>query len=283
MLFADVLSLVTQPKATEYMQLFQQMEPPYTQFDPALLGAEFPAELATVSRLWFTCGYRPGIGAYLNFFLLKDFIIKHDTSHPPRFQSFKSMANSFYQTDLFIRDVTDSGQKPTGGISSERVRNLLQSIMRRHERFTIPHWMMTHFGFSLMENVERECGGLTPEEQRLHLAYMSKVFRLMGIPFSTDRQLLEQFARAVEAAHAGLSPNIERHAKNILLLGEMVGVSSSYQVISAMLPEPTRVLFHDLHPQVRPNALARVWAKIFGSLLMKQAVGVPRQAVPVAG
>ena len=56
-------------------------------------------------------GHRPGIGAYLNFFLLRDFIVTHDTAHPPRFKSFRSMADSFYQTDLFIREVTDSGRK----------------------------------------------------------------------------------------------------------------------------------------------------------------------------
>lgn len=257
------------------------MDPPFAKFEQQMLGANFAAELATVSRIWFTCGYRPGIGAYLNFFLLKDIIVKHDTAQPARFRSFKSMANSFYQTDLFIREVTDSGTNPTGGISNEKVRQLLQNIMRRHERISIPHWMMVHFGFSLVENVERECGNLTAAEKQQHLNYMSQVFRIMGIPFSANRSLLEQYVRQVEKDHAGLSPNIVRHARNILLLGEMVGVSSTYEVVSGMLPEPTRVLFQDIYPQVRPNVFARTWAKVFGRLLIKQAIGTPRQAVPV--
>ena len=53
-------------------ELFAQFDPPYETFDNSMLGTEFPAELDLVSRLWFRCGYRPGIGAYLNFFLLRE-------------------------------------------------------------------------------------------------------------------------------------------------------------------------------------------------------------------
>src|SRR5919204_820834 len=115
-----------------HLELYQGFEPPYERFDNGMLGAEFPAELDLVSRLWFRCGYRPGIGAYLNFFLLRDFITTHDTNFPPRFKSLRSMAESFYRTDLFIRDVTDSGVKPTGGISSAKVREMLRAIQQRH-------------------------------------------------------------------------------------------------------------------------------------------------------
>lgn len=94
--------------STSY-DLYRGLDPPYATFDNSMLGPTFPAELDLVSRLWFQCGYRPGIAAYLNFFLLRDFITTHDTNYPPRFKTFKSMATSFYQTDLFIRDVTDSG------------------------------------------------------------------------------------------------------------------------------------------------------------------------------
>ena len=87
----------------DYLELFQRFDPPYQRFENSMLGAGFAAELDTVSRMWFACGYRPGIGAYLNFFLLRDFIVTHDTAHPPRFHSFRSMADSFYRTDLFIR------------------------------------------------------------------------------------------------------------------------------------------------------------------------------------
>src|SRR4029434_3157694 len=98
------------------LELFRGFDPPYERFDNGMLGPEFAAELDLVSRLWFRCGYRPGIGAYLNFFLLKEFITTHDTNFPPRFRTLRSMADSFYQTDLFIREVTDSGMVPSGGI-----------------------------------------------------------------------------------------------------------------------------------------------------------------------
>lgn len=268
---------------TDYLEIFRQFDQPYERFDNSMLGPGFGAELDTVSRFWFACGYRPGIGAYLNFFLLRDFIVKHDTAFPPRFESFRSMADSFYQTDLFIRDVTDSGRKPTGGISSARTRGILKSIMKRHERLSIPIWMMTHFGFSLLENVEKQCGAVTDMEKQRHLAYMSKAYRLMGVPFSEDRAAMEHFARTVEQEHAALSPNVEKHARNILFLGEMVGVSSRYEVISAMLPEATREVFREIYQRVHPSSPRRLWARLLGRLLMKQAVGAPRKAVPVEG
>ncbi len=83
------------------------MDLPYRNFQRSDLGDDFAAQLKLVSRLWFACGYRPGIAAYLNFFLLEAFIVKHDMAFPPRFATFKSMADSFYRTDLFIRDVRD--------------------------------------------------------------------------------------------------------------------------------------------------------------------------------
>src|SRR5437867_2854926 len=118
---------------TTVQEIFRQFDPPFERFDAPILGPDFPAELDLVSRLWFRCGYRPGIGAYLNFFLLRDFITTHDTNYPPRFKSFKSMATSFYQTDLFIRDITDSGAQPTGGISNPKVRGMLEQIQQRHQ------------------------------------------------------------------------------------------------------------------------------------------------------
>lgn len=60
---------------------------------------------------------------------------------------------------------------------------------------------------------------------RLHLAYMTKAFRIMGLAFSQRRDGMEEFCRQVEESHAGLSPHVKKHARNILILGEMVGVS----------------------------------------------------------
>src|ERR1700687_2074738 len=244
-----------------YLEIYSRFDPPYAAFDNSLLGPEFSQELETVSRMWFACGYRPGIAAYLNFFLLRDFIVKHDTAYPPRFQSFKSMADSFYQTDLFIREVTDSGLRPTGGISNREVRDLLAQIMARHQNVTIPLWMMTYFGFSLLENVEKQCSGFTEQEKQWHLQYMAKTYRIMGMPFSFDRAEMERFAREVEAAHAGPSPRLEKHARNILILGEMVGAPSAYASISSFLPEKTRETFKPIYERVRPSLLKRVGAR----------------------
>ena len=265
-----------------YQEIYRTFAPPYEAFDHSLLGPTFPRELSTVSRLWFACGYRPGIASYLNFFLLRDFITTHDTAYLPRFHSFGSMAESFYQTDLFIRGVTDSGKQPTGGISSPAIRKTLRQIMARHQRIAIPSWMMTYFGFSLMEMVEKQVGMLTEEQRQLHLAYMAKAFRIMGLAFGEQRERLEAFARGVEEAHAGLTPQLEQHARHILILGEMVGVSSHYDAVTAMLPPATRGVFDPVYPRVRPHTLKQIGARMMGRLLIPQAVGQPREAIPLS-
>lgn len=269
--------------AAAYLELHRQLDPPYERFDNSMLGPAFPAELDLVSRLWFRCGYRPGIGAYLNFFLLRDFIVTHDTNYAPRFGSFRSMAKSFYETDLFIRDVTDSGAKPTGGISSAKVRGLLQQIMQRHQRVRIPSWMQTYFGFSLVLNVETQCAPLTDEDKRLHLAYMAKTYRLMGVSFSQRRDLLERFSRLIEEEQAAITENVVKHSRHILELGEMIGVSSGPDSILSMLPPRTRAVFAPLYPSVRPSVPRRLWARLLGRLLMPRALGAPRRAVPISG
>ena len=267
---------------SDYLELHRKFHAPYREFDNSLLGAEFPGELEVVSCLWFACGYWPGIASYLNFFLLKDFIVTHDRAFPPRFLSFRSMAESFYQTDLFIRDVTDSGLKPTGGISSRTVRAVLKNIMIRHERIAIPGWMMTYFGFSLLEMVEKKFGGLSHEDKRLHLSYMCKTYRLMGVAFTDKREEMERFARLVEEAHAGVSPNLEKHARNILVLGEMAGVSSRYEATEYLLPARTKAVFKKIYENERLNLFQRWGAGIVGRILLKRAIGKPRKCVPVS-
>jgi len=264
-----------------YLELYRAFDPPYQRFERSMLGPEFAAELDLVSRLWFRCGYRPGIGAYLNFFLLRDFIRTHDANFPPRFASLRSMAESFYRTDLFIRDVTDSGAQPTGGISSAKVRDMLRAIQERHVKVRIPPWMQTYFGWSLLENVETQCAPLTDEEKRLHLAYMAKTYRIMGLRFSQDRTKLECFARNVEAEHAAITESVARHSRNILRIGEMIGVSSSADSILPMLPPTTRTIFQPLYGAVRPNFIRAIWCRILGRLAMPKALGAPRPAVPV--
>jgi hypothetical protein len=259
---------------------YRELPPPFASFREEQLGPDFAASLALTSRLWFACGYRPGISAYLNFFLLAPFITTHDDAFPARFHGFRSMADSFYRTDLFIRDVTDSGPVPTGGISAPAVRAALAKIMKRHRVLDIPRWMMTYFGFSLVETVELQVGGLDVRERGLHLGYMATTYRIMGLAFSADRAPMERFARAVERAHAGSSPRLRKHAANILLLGEMIGVRSDRDTICTMLPQATRRVFEPLHRSVRPPAWQRLGARLVGRLVMKRAVGQPRAAVP---
>ncbi len=266
---------------SDYLAIFEKLDPPFGDaFDNAQLGDDFPAELQTASQMWVQTGYGQGIAAYLNFFLLKDFITTHDDAYPPRFMSFKSMADSFYQTDLFIRDVTDSGKEPTGGISNPDIQRRLRGIMQRHERLEIPLWMMTYFGFQLMEAVEHECEPLGEEDRQRHLSYFAKTYRIMGVPFSDDRSLLEEFARDIERKHAGLSPNLEKHARNILALGEMVDVRSDFDTITAMLPDATREFYAPIHRKVRPGFLKRLFLRAAGRVLIKRAIGEPREAVP---
>ena len=269
----------------DYLDIHRLFDRPYDSFDNSMLGPAFADELATVSRLWFACGYRPGVAAYLNFFLLREFNVTHDRAFPARFASFRSMADSFYRTDVFIRDVTDSGPQPTGGISSTAVRAALTNIMQRHRKLAIPEWMMTYFGFSLVEGVEKVAaanGGLSKSDCRLHLAYMTTAFRIMGIAFSEDREVMQRFARLIERDHAGLSPHAEQHARHIFVLGEMIGVSSKLDQIGPMLPERTRAVLAEIYERVRPNPIRRHAARLLGRLLMKRAIGSQRQAVPVA-
>jgi len=269
-------------KTPTHQELFEQFHPPFgDDFDESMLGDEFPEELKVTSRMWISTGYRQGILAYLNFFLLKDFIVTHDESYKPRFLSFKAMADSFYQTDLFVRDVTDSGKKATGGISSPMVRKRLRGIMARHARLSIPLWMMTYFGYQLMEAVELECQTLDEQDKQRHLSYFSKTYRIMGIPFSTNRAKMERFARLVETEHAGVSPNLEKHARHILSLGEMVGVRSDFESITEKLPQATRAIFEPIHPRVRPGFLKRNLLRPAGRLFVRRAIGSKeRVAVP---
>ena len=264
--------------------LANEIDPPHERFAPRQLGepTELAAELGTVSRLWFACGYRPGIAAYLAFFLLGDLIELHDRAVPRRFASFRAMAASFYRTDLFVRDVTDSGAEPSGGISSPRVRAVLAAIMARHRRVRIPPWSMTWFGWVLLEAVEAQCAPLDAEQQRLHLAYMAKAYRLMGIPFGPRRDVMQDFARDVERVHARVTPQLERHARRILRLGEMVGVPGRHERIAALLPPAPRTLFDTIAARVCPSWPLRAVCRGLGRVLMPRAVGVPRAAVPLS-
>ena len=69
--------------------------------------------------------------------------------------------------------------------------------MARHQRLAIPLWMMTYFGYQLLECVEQATEA-SPEDCRRHLSYMAKALRIMGVPFSDDRERMIAFARDAE-------------------------------------------------------------------------------------
>lgn len=140
--------------------------------------------------------------------------------------------------------------------------------------------MQTYFGWSLVENVEKQCAPLSDEEKRLHLSYMAKAFRIMGLRFSTDRGRLERFARAIEGEQAAVTQNVERHARHILRIGEMIGVRSSADSILPMLPAASRAAFEPLYPKVRPGMLRGAFCRVLGRVLLPKAIGEPRPAVP---
>jgi hypothetical protein len=247
-----------------------------------MLGPEFARELDLVSRLWFRCGYRPGIGVTLNFLLLGEFVALHQAKYPSRFPSLRAMMDAFHRIDLFVRAVTDSGTQASGGISSAHVRGILKGIRQRHGRSGIPGWMLTYFGFNVVEMAEKQCP-LSEEEKRLHLAYIGKVFRIMGVAFTEDRDELERFARQVEERHAAVIEDAPKLLHYVLCIAEMAGVSSGPQSILRMLPLKVRAAFEPVYPNVRPGPVRRIAYRLLGRFLLPRAVGEPRRVVPTTG
>jgi hypothetical protein len=105
---------------------------------------------------------------------------------------------------------------------------------------------------------------------------MARTYRIMGVPFADRRELMVDFARVTEGAQAGVVPQLEKRAADILLLGEMVGVSSAAGSILPMLSDRAREVFEPILPRVRPGGPRRTAARLAGRLLMRQAVGKPR-------
>jgi hypothetical protein len=85
---------------------------------------------------------------------------------------------------------------------------------------------------------------------------MSKTYRIMGIPFSEKRGLMEEFSRRIEDEQAALTENVPRHSVNILRLGEMIGVSSGPESVLPMLPPKTRAVFRASLPESRARLAA---------------------------
>jgi len=265
--------------SSSHESLFAELDPPYDTPSEDDLRDGFPQELELVSRLWFATGHRPTVAAFLNLELLCELSLTRDRTFPRRFQSFRSLRRSFLEADRLLRDVTDSGKKATGGISSDDVRTRLAFVADRLRRTPIEGWMPTYFAFSLVECVERAAPEVTAEERRLHLAYLAKAFRLMGVSFSNRRETMQQFARQVEAAYTGRSPALERHARNVLLLGEALGVPAEFRELAPLLAEGPRRLFREIYPEVRPDPWQRHLARASGRFLVSPAASEPRRAV----
>ena len=109
---------------------------------------------------------------------------------------------------------------------------------------------------------------------------MTTTYRIMGISFSNDRSLLQQFARDIESHHAATSPNLNKHAHHILMLGEMIGVRSHTDTIAPLLPDATREIYLTINRRVRPHPLKRIACRILGRFTIKKAVGQPREPTP---
>ncbi len=264
------------PAKASILGLHGRFDRPYDRFDDSILGAGYARELDVVSRLWLRCGYRPGIAVSLNFLLLGDFMTLHEEKYASRFPTFRAMMDAFCRIDAFVRQVTDSGAQRCGGIASPEVRRVLDGVRQRHARAAIPSWMQTYFGFSVIEMVEKHCAPLTEEEKGRHLAYMCKAYRIMGVPFTQDRNALERFARLIEEAHAAPTRDLAKHSRHVLRIAEMAGVSSGPDSILDMLPPRTRAIFAPLYPAVRPGPLAALLCRLSGRLLLPRAVGKAR-------
>jgi hypothetical protein len=141
--------------------------------------------------------------------------------------------------------------------------------------------MLTYFGFNVVEMAEKQ-RPLSAEEKRLHLAYISKVFRIMGVAFTENRDDLERFARQVEERHAAVIEDAPKLLRYVLCVAEMVGVSSGPKSVLRMLPPRVRAVFEPVYPKVRPGPFRRTAYRLLGRFLLPRAVGEPRSAAPVA-
>jgi hypothetical protein len=79
-----------------------------------------------------------------------------------------------------------------------------------------------------------------------------------------------------------LAPQTLVHARSILRIGELIGVSSRPQRVLPLLPAATRELFAPHAQVVRPGLLRRWSCRLLGRLFVPRAVGRPRTAVPFA-
>lgn len=264
MLSAETVQAATDAGLPEGLgELYGRLEPPLSAGQAAPLD---PRDHQAAAYLWMAGSYRCGISAYLVFFLLGDLVAHARRMRPRRFGGLIAFARSFDATDRFIKRVTDSGRRPSGGLANPDVVRQLRRIQAVHERIRVPQWMMVHFGFTLIEQLERDLGETDPALLRHHLRYMAAAFRTMGVPFATDRELMSELARGIERAHVRWEPCVAAYGRRLLLLGQAVGVRPDPQRLAPLLPEPVRPLFEARFEAMRPGPGARTAGTVLGAL-----------------
>jgi hypothetical protein len=246
--------------------LYARMDPPLAAFTP---GPDYTDALAVTRYIWMAGGYRCGITVHINFFLMSPgFVSRAAAARPARFGRLLAFARSFDFTDVFIKRVTASGRGAAAGegLESPAVQRMLRGIQRAHDALTIPHWEMVHFGYRLMQHLEDDLGGLGPRARQLHLHYMAQAYRIMGIPFSEDRALLETFCLELERERARMTPQSAAYTRRLIFLGLIVGVPDDRASLARLLPAPQRALFEAHYAELRPGLGARLLGRVLNLL-----------------
>lgn len=213
--------------------------------------------------LWQAGSYRCGISAYLGFFLMGAQLTLANQANPRRFARLLALGLSFDLTDDFIKAVTASGRRPGTGLADPGIRARLARLGARHHQIGIPDWMMVHFGFLLVEQIEADLGIEDPRALAAHLRYFAAVYRVMGIPFSADRTLMRRYCRTLEDHQAQYTPAAGPAARRLLFLGACVGVRPDPVWLAQTLPPRLRDLVLQQPERLRPG---RGW-RLAGGLL----------------
>lgn len=247
--------------------LFQQLDPPLLSFSA---DDNYEKELMVTRYIWKTGSYYCGITAHIIFFLLSPgFVERAAKVKPQRFGQLIKFALSFDFTDIFIKQVTASGRgRASGmGLHDASVQRMLRGIQKAHDKLDIPHVEMVHFGYRLLQQLESDIGDLSETAKQHHLCYMSKVYRTMGIPFSNNRALLEDFCRLIEKGHARYTAIAGEYTQRLLFLGLTVGVSCNKEKLSALLPEYIKPVFDANYAQMRPSLAWQALGNVLNVLL----------------
>lgn len=250
----EALKNTTDLTSDKLENLYLSMQPP---LDELGVDENYAEQLAATQYIWQKGGYRCGITAHIIFFLMSPgFVTKSAEVRPNRFGKMLNFGKSFDFADTFIKKVTASGhgQQYELGIADENVQKFLKSIQRAHDELDIDHREMVHFGYRLMQQLEDDIGDLTPSHKQLHLQYFNKAYRIMGIPFSDDRQLLEEFCLELEKRYAnfnqGLSPP---YCQKLLFIGLTVGVPCDRESLARLLPAYTKPIFEKHYTELKPG------------------------------